>query len=95
MCYQLPIPQSHHLVFSTRLDGCNLTVKAYQTVVLSLKSLGSPLTELDLSYNSLEDSGLKLLTQGLHSPHCKLQALRCVTKTFPYLVFSLMNIDIR
>ncbi|KAG5266035.1 hypothetical protein AALO_G00249100 [Alosa alosa] len=61
-----------------RLDCCKLTVKAYETVVLSLQSLGSPLTELDLSYNSLQDSGLGLLTQGLLSPHCKLQTLSLV-----------------
>ncbi|XP_062379492.1 NACHT, LRR and PYD domains-containing protein 12-like [Sardina pilchardus] len=61
-----------------RLDCCKLTVKAYETVVLSLQSLGSPLTELDLSYNSLQDSGLELLTRGLLSPHCKLQTLGLV-----------------
>lgn len=79
----LPTVYPHNFIvlwFSSRMDCCNLTVKAYETVVLSLNTLGSPLTELDLSYNSLQDSGLELLTQGLRSRHCKLQTLRCNSK---------------
>ncbi|XP_031436781.1 NACHT, LRR and PYD domains-containing protein 3-like isoform X4 [Clupea harengus] len=71
-----------------RLDCCKLTVKAYQTVVLSLQSLGSQLSELDLSYNSLQNSGLKLLAQGLLSPHCKLQTLSLVGCHFTELSSS-------
>ncbi|KAL2099236.1 hypothetical protein ACEWY4_005716 [Coilia grayii] len=61
-----------------RLDCCELTPRAYQTVALSLQSLGSPLIELDLSYNCVEDCGVEQLAKGLLSPHCKLQALSLV-----------------
>uniref|UniRef100_A0A8C9YD30 NACHT domain-containing protein n=1 Tax=Sander lucioperca TaxID=283035 RepID=A0A8C9YD30_SANLU len=58
------------------LSKCNLTYRCCENIssVLSLKCSG--LEELDLSENNLLDSGVKLLSDGLKSPNCKLQRLR-------------------
>ncbi|XP_042282312.1 NACHT, LRR and PYD domains-containing protein 12-like isoform X2 [Thunnus maccoyii] len=58
------------------LGDCNLTDKCCEFIssVLSFKSSG--LEELELSRNQLQDSGIKLLSDGLKNPNCKLQRLR-------------------
>ncbi|XP_043092049.1 NLR family CARD domain-containing protein 3-like [Puntigrus tetrazona] len=57
-------------------DGCGLDEKYCETVSSALQLTNSHLTELDLSSNDLKDSGVKLIYDGLKSPHCQLSILR-------------------
>uniref|UniRef100_A0AAZ3SPG8 NACHT, LRR and PYD domains-containing protein 12-like n=1 Tax=Oncorhynchus tshawytscha TaxID=74940 RepID=A0AAZ3SPG8_ONCTS len=58
------------------LSGCGVTEEGCGSLVSALKSNPSHLRELDLSNNDLKDSGVKLLSDGLGNPHCKLETLR-------------------
>ncbi|XP_049332928.1 NACHT, LRR and PYD domains-containing protein 3-like isoform X10 [Astyanax mexicanus] len=58
------------------LASCNLGLKTCENLKSVLNLENSPLKELDLSNNDLQDSGVELLSAGLKSSHCKLQILR-------------------
>ncbi|XP_033833984.1 NACHT, LRR and PYD domains-containing protein 14-like isoform X1 [Periophthalmus magnuspinnatus] len=58
------------------LSSCNLSERSCEALSSVLSSQSSSLTVLDLSLNDLKDSGLKMLSVGLKSPHCKLEKLR-------------------
>ncbi len=64
------------VLLSFSLSGCNLADQSCESLSSVLQSSNSVLRELDLSNNDLQNSGVKLLSDGLKSPNCHLQILR-------------------
>ncbi|XP_076136940.1 NACHT, LRR and PYD domains-containing protein 12-like [Alosa pseudoharengus] len=80
-----------------RLAGCKLTENSCEILASALQSANSPLGELDLSQNDLQESGEKLLS-ALQSPNCKLETLRLVgcgltEKSGDILAFALQSVS--
>uniref|UniRef100_A0A3Q0RCU8 NACHT LRR and PYD domain-containing protein n=1 Tax=Amphilophus citrinellus TaxID=61819 RepID=A0A3Q0RCU8_AMPCI len=85
---------------------CSLTEKSAKPLFSVLSIQSSSLRELDLSNNDLQDSGVKLLSVGMESPHCKLEALRlcgcklsensceALSSIFSYQFSSLREVDL-
>uniref|UniRef100_A0A8C5GQM9 NACHT, LRR and PYD domains-containing protein 12-like n=1 Tax=Gouania willdenowi TaxID=441366 RepID=A0A8C5GQM9_GOUWI len=58
-----------------KLSFCRLSERSCAALSSVLSSQSSSVKHLDLSNNHLQDSGVKLLCEGLKSPHCKLDSL--------------------
>ncbi|XP_074487250.1 NLR family CARD domain-containing protein 3-like [Sebastes fasciatus] len=69
--------ESPHCRLETlRLRRCRLSQISCASLASALKSNPSHLRELELGYNNLQDSGLKLLSDLVKSPNCRLETLR-------------------
>ncbi|XP_067448526.1 NACHT, LRR and PYD domains-containing protein 12-like isoform X3 [Thunnus thynnus] len=66
----------HCRLENLRLMRCRVTDEGCVSLASALKSNPSSLRELDLSKNNLKVSGVKLLSEVLDSPHCRLETLR-------------------
>ncbi|XP_045065547.1 ribonuclease inhibitor-like [Coregonus clupeaformis] len=80
---------AHSQPLVLRLTSCDLKDDICETVASALHSAVSCLTELDLSYNKLTDTGVKQISSGLMSPHCNLKILRGVLWKFVLCYSSL------
>ncbi|ROJ25455.1 Ribonuclease inhibitor [Anabarilius grahami] len=59
-----------------KLSNCGITAEGCAALASALRSTASLLRDLDLNFNDIGDSGVKLLSAGLENSYCKLETLR-------------------
>uniref|UniRef100_A0A8C2IMQ1 NACHT LRR and PYD domain-containing protein n=1 Tax=Cyprinus carpio TaxID=7962 RepID=A0A8C2IMQ1_CYPCA len=69
----LPVVKESKLV---QLMDCGVTYEGCAALASALKSNPSHIRNMNLSLNKVGASGVKLLSDGLKDPHCKLEKLR-------------------
>ncbi|KAM3587401.1 uncharacterized protein V6R79_004535 [Siganus canaliculatus] len=74
-----------------RLSFCGVTKEDCTHLASALSSNPSHLKQLDLSYNYLQEFGVKLLTPHLNDEHCKLEKLSVDPSAACYLKSTLKN----
>ncbi len=58
-----------------RLRRCGVTDEGCAALRSALRSNSSHLRELNLNNNNVGDAGLKMISDGLKDPRCKLEKL--------------------
>ncbi|XP_037613556.1 NACHT, LRR and PYD domains-containing protein 12-like, partial [Sebastes umbrosus] len=69
------VKSPHCRLETLRLSYCSLSEISCASLASALKSNPSHLRELELSNNNLQDSGVKLLSDLVKIPHCRLETL--------------------
>ncbi|XP_062395963.1 NACHT, LRR and PYD domains-containing protein 12-like isoform X2 [Sardina pilchardus] len=87
----------HCTMETLRLAGCKLSEKPCEVVASAVQHMVS-LTELDLSDNHMNITGIQLLSAGISHSNCKLQILRLVgcgltEKSGGVLAFALQSVN--
>uniref|UniRef100_A0A8C2G2M3 Uncharacterized protein n=1 Tax=Cyprinus carpio TaxID=7962 RepID=A0A8C2G2M3_CYPCA len=78
LCVRSFMQPVNSLIFLYRLRRCNVTDAGCDDLASALLSNPSHLRQLNLSWNKLGNAGVKLLSDVLKNPQCKLESLRLI-----------------